>query len=54
MRKKFKEETRKKDRELFNSVGKYSSDIYYVNEDKKVAAKKALLGGSRAVAEDLR
>ena len=47
-------ENRFADRDIFNNVGFKSSDIYYINEDKKAAAQAALKGGSRAVAENLR
>lgn len=42
------------DRDNFNNHGFKSSDIYYINEDKKAAALAALKGGARSVAEKLR
>lgn len=42
------------DRDNFNAIGIRSSDIYYINEDKKAAATAALKGGARAVADKLR
>jgi len=53
-RKKIIDDKKVVDRSNFNSVGIRSSDVYYVNEDKKSAAMAALKGGSRHVAEGLR
>jgi len=35
-----------KEKEFFNSMGVKSSDVYYVNYDKKVAQVAALKGGA--------
>lgn len=43
-----------KEKEFFNSMGVKSSDVYYINYDKKVAQVAALKGGAQIMAQDLR
>jgi|TARA_B110000285_G_C15044255_1_gene573428 hypothetical protein len=40
----------KQEKEFFNSMGVRSSDIYYVNQDKKTAQMAALKGGATVMA----
>ena len=51
---KIKNELRQRDKDDFNLVGKYASNKYYVNQDKKDNAIMERKGGSRVLAEDLR
>ena len=44
---------RQDEKNYFNKVGLFSSDIYYVNEDRKTASKALVKGTSRQVAEAL-
>jgi len=43
-----------KDREFFHEVGCQSSDVYYINEDKRIAAQNKLKGNAAVLAENLR
>lgn len=43
-----------KEQEHFNQIGKFASNKYYINQDKKDKEQQLLKGGSRQVAEDLR
>ena len=51
---KIKQELRQRDKDDFNAVGKYASNKYYVNQDKKDTAIMDRKGGARLLAEDLR
>ena len=38
------------DKEFFNKMGKYSSDVYYINEDKKKQREAGLKGNAGKMA----
>ena len=42
------------DREFFERIGHKSSDVYYINEDKKKAFQAGLKGNAGVMAQNLR
>lgn len=42
------------EKDYFNQKGAFSSDVYYINHDKKVEAVAQAKGGARVVADELR
>ena len=44
---------RDQEKSYFNNIGVNSSDIYYVNADKKAAQINSLRGGAKIVAQEL-
>lgn len=46
--------SRQQDKEFFHKVGAQSSDVYYINEDKKTDFKNQLKGNAGKMSELLR
>ena len=53
-KKKVERDEKLKDREFYDKIGCKSSDIYYINEDKKIAYINSLRGNAGKMAQHLR